>query len=73
MRHSGLFIGTLLGLVFSIVGAIEMGALSSVAGAETPYTVNQDAANTEDLFDSSSGWRYRQGQPTHWKHLVMNR
>ncbi|MGF1580195.1 MAG: hypothetical protein ACFCD0_12600 [Gemmataceae bacterium] len=73
MRHSGLLFGTLMGIVLSVVAAIEFGALCSVAGAEKPYTINTETVETEDLFESSEGWQYRHGQPTHWKYLVTNR
>lgn len=28
--------------------------------------------NTTDPMDTSSGWRYRQNQPHHWRYIVLH-
>lgn len=50
-------------------GLHKAGWLANNREASIPGRPNQ--LNSADPMDSSSGWRYRQNQPHHWRYIVL--
>lgn len=67
MHKSGWLLALIVVVVFGFAGSLQFGLLDD-SGDGNPVCRESDGA---DLF-SAAGWRYRQGNPTHWKRYVMN-
>ena len=69
MCKSGWVFGSLIAIVFGIVGSLELGW---IGGPRNPADVQVDRTTQTDLFNTQSGWRYQRGLPTHWKAHMIN-
>jgi hypothetical protein len=49
-------------------GVYKMGGFFGNSEASIP---NRPQVNTVDPMDTSSGWRYRQNQPHHWRYIML--
>ena len=51
-------------------GLHKIGWLAGSRDGTLPGPINN--INTADPMDTSSGWRYRQNQPHHWRYIVLH-
>jgi hypothetical protein len=49
-------------------GLYKMGWCFQSSDASIP---NRPPVSTADPMDTSSGWRYRQNQPHHWRYIML--
>jgi predicted outer membrane lipoprotein len=69
MCKSGWVLGSLIAVVFGIVGSLQFGW---IGGPRSPADVQVSNSHQVDLFATQSGWRYQRGLPTHWKAYMIN-
>lgn len=69
---AGWLLGTLLSMVLGFAGVCQTGLLGSHVVREVK-AADANGAEQQDILSSEAGWRYKRGQPSHWKYLMMKR
>ena len=66
MKRSGLLVVTLATILFTGLVLPRSGWLSA---RTAPHA--QGSSRSHDVLSSEAGWRWQQGQPTHWRACML--